>query len=192
MSSGLRQRGFTFAELMIVVALLAVLAKLAAPPMAQFIQSSQLNAAANQFHADLQVARREAIKRNNRVLVCPRASATATTCLTTITATTNWGANGWLVCYDYDQDGACDTAPSDGSNPNPIRIHSALDSTLTITGVAAKIRFNANGTQGDGSSAPKYCTQGTWTGTKVYKGEITQSGHIALAKPPDGTQPTCS
>ena len=130
-------------ELMITVAIAGILSAIAGPGMLDFIRGNRLSTAARQLDADLLVARREAIKRNNRVLVCPVGSV-ADKCGS---GTTAW-AQGWLVCYDADQSGDCDDATT--GNPNPIRRHGAIEATLTLTGPAGVVRFNANGTQGRG------------------------------------------
>ena len=101
-------------ELMVVVAIAGILAAMAAPAMMEFIRANRLSAIARQLDADLLLARREAIKRNTRVLVCP-VGTTAGKCGS---GTTAW-AQGWLVCYDADQSGDCDDTAT--ANPNPIR-----------------------------------------------------------------------
>jgi len=166
--------GFTVIELMITVVLVAVLAAIAAPSLTQFIRSSKLGSAANQFQADLQLARREAIRRNAPVLVCPVGS-TAGKCANTFT---NWAA-GWYVCYDADLDGVCDDTSS--TDPNPIVVRQAIDPGLTFVGPTAIVRFNANGTaSGDAS----FSVSSSWSGhTRTYTGTVAASGNITLAKP---------
>jgi type II secretory pathway pseudopilin PulG len=189
--------GFTLTDLMITMVVMAVLAALAAPSMVQFIRSSRLNAAANQFQADIQVARREAIRRNGRVLMCPVVSGT---CPSTSGAwsSANW-ASGWLVCYDTGPtDAACDTTVS--TDPNPIRVHGAVDSTITVAAVTASsgtctttaspltsaLYFNPNGSQGDQASPVTYyfLVKGTWTGSQSYCATIAGTGNIQFVTKP--------
>ena len=170
-----RARGFTMLELMITVALAGILSAIAGPGMLDFIRSNRLSTAARQLDADLLVARREAIKRNNRVLVCPVGNV-AGKCGS---GTTAW-AQGWLVCYDVDQSGDCDDATA--GNPNPIRRHGPLEATLTLTGPAGAARFNANGTQGAaGAGSLTFTTRGTWSGSKSYIGTVTATGNVSFA-----------
>lgn len=139
------KRGFTLIELMVIVAVVAVLATVGLPSFSQFIQEMRLASTANDLHSDLLLARSESIRRNSRVLLCPRASTTSARCATTPAADT-W-MNGWLVCYDADSDGACD-APT-GTDPNPVRVRSGPSSPLKLTGPAASLTFfpvgNASG-----------------------------------------------
>jgi len=168
-------RGFTMLELMIVMALIAIMLAIATPGMLNFIRVNRMSTAARQVDADVLLARREAIKRNQRVLVCPVGSV-ANKCGS---GTTTW-ANGWLVCYDVDQDGDCDDTAT--GNPNPIRKHSALDTTLTLTGPAGVLRFNANGTQGAaGAASITFTTRGTWSGSTSYVETISATGNVSIA-----------
>jgi len=175
MRSGHRARGFTMLELMIVVAIAGILAGIAAPGMMDFIRSNRLSTTARQLDADLLLARREAIKRNTRVLVCPVGSV-AGKCGS---GTAAW-AQGWLVCYDADASGDCDDTVA--TNPNPIRRHGAIEPSLTLTGPAGVARFNANGTQGaSGAGALTFTTKGKWTGSKSYVETVSATGNVATA-----------
>lgn len=70
-------RGFTAVELMVTVAVIAIVAALAAPNFNSMIQSSRLTAGANDLVAALQLARMEAIRSNGRVDVCPSTDGAA-------------------------------------------------------------------------------------------------------------------
>lgn len=65
--------GFTLVELMITIAVLAVLAALAAPSFAGLIERNRLAGAANEVVSALQTARMEAIRRGSSVVLCPSA-----------------------------------------------------------------------------------------------------------------------
>lgn len=71
-------RGFTAVELVVTVAIVAILAALAVPSFNSMILGSRLTAGANDLVAALQLARMEAIRLNARVDVCP--STDGTTC----------------------------------------------------------------------------------------------------------------
>ena len=162
-------------ELMVVVAIAGILAAMAAPAMMDVIRANRLSATARQLEADLLLARREAIKRNTRVLVCP-VGTTAGKCGS---GTTAW-ALGWLVCYDADQSGDCDDTAT--NNPNPIRSHGVIEPTLTLTGPAGVGRFNANGTQGAaGAGALTFTTKGTWSGSKTFVESVSATGNVSMA-----------
>jgi type IV fimbrial biogenesis protein FimT len=69
-----RQRGLTLIELMVVMALLAIVAAIAAPGMRSFAAGIRVKSLANELTADLLVARSEALKRNTSVTVTPNGS----------------------------------------------------------------------------------------------------------------------
>lgn len=65
-----RAAGFTVIELMITVALLAILTALALPSFRSFIQNNRLASQANEIVAASQLARSEALKRGVNVAIC--------------------------------------------------------------------------------------------------------------------------
>ena len=134
-----KTRGFTAVELMVVVAIIAILAALAAPNMAQFLASRRVEDAAQRIGADLAFARNEAVKRNAPVLLCAGVSGG---CAAAPTAAA-W-ALGWRACYDLNADGACDATAA--ADPNPMRAQSAAARNVTFTGPLSRLRFNADGT----------------------------------------------
>jgi type IV fimbrial biogenesis protein FimT len=96
-----RQSGFTLLELMIVLAVAAILVSIAIPNMRTFIQDGRLTSQANDFVTDINVARSHAIHRPATVVICP--SATGAACLP---LGSNW-EGGRLIFVDGDGDSTC-------------------------------------------------------------------------------------
>lgn len=75
-----RHRGFSLTEMVITVAVLAILAAIAAPSFQETIQKRRVIGAAEELAANLQYARSEAIKGNRSVVVNFTADGTDTWC----------------------------------------------------------------------------------------------------------------
>ena len=71
-------RGFTLIEMMVTIAVMAMLLMIAVPSFRNASLSSQLRSAANDFIASSNLARSEAIKRGSAVTLC--VSADGSTC----------------------------------------------------------------------------------------------------------------
>ncbi len=71
-------RGFTLLELMVTVAILAIVSAIAVPSFAGLINRDRLTSQANELVATMQYARSEAVRINGQVQLCP--STNGTTC----------------------------------------------------------------------------------------------------------------
>ena len=100
------QRGFTLLELMVTLAVAAVLAALAAPSFQSAIATSRLKAQANDIVGAIAMARSEAIRRGTRVTICK--SGNQTSCATT----GNW-EQGWISFIDTTRDATATAATVD-------------------------------------------------------------------------------
>lgn len=85
--------GYTLIELMVSIAILAVILGIAVPSFTDATLGSRLTSFANELAASTHQARAEAIKRNRRVELCVSANpdAASPTC-----ASGNW-AQGWII-----------------------------------------------------------------------------------------------
>jgi len=75
-----KQKGFTLIEIMIVVAVLAIIATIAVPGMGNLLQSNKLRGATGQFFADIQFARSESIKQNSNISISVTSNGSTTWC----------------------------------------------------------------------------------------------------------------
>jgi type IV fimbrial biogenesis protein FimT len=138
------QCGFTMIELMIVLAVTGVLMAIAMPDFARATRSIQLSHQAKEMAGAIKLARAEAIRRGQTVVMC-RSNATQTNC-NTGSPTSDW-SNGWLIYVDVNNNATYDptmvpstlVAVKSSTNGN-IEIIAA-----SLSPIANRISFNAAG-----------------------------------------------
>lgn len=99
--------GFTLIELMITLALAAVLLGFALPEMRGVVKNTRIKTETSEIAAAMSVGRSEAIKNRATVVVCAR-QTNADPAVNTCSSGTSW-ASGWLAFVDADDDGALDS-----------------------------------------------------------------------------------
>lgn len=97
-----RYHGFTLIELVVTVAVLAIIVAMAAPSFTSMINSNRLATNTNELVASVQLAKMESLRRGMRVGVCE--SSNGTTC----TDGDNWAQ--WITIADIDRDDDLDAA----------------------------------------------------------------------------------
>jgi type IV fimbrial biogenesis protein FimT len=88
-----RQSGFTLLELMITLAVAAILTAMAFPGMRDFLKRNQVVGVSNSIQSDLQLARGEAAARRQYVSICPLSTAGSAAC----SSSAKSYDSGWLV-----------------------------------------------------------------------------------------------
>jgi type IV fimbrial biogenesis protein FimT len=132
-----RHRGFTLAEIMVVIAIVAMLAAVAAPTLSSLIASQRVKSAAGDLFAALMRARSESVKRNVDISVTP------------VTAS-EWH-QGWSMPHPTVAGSVLDS-------------HAAIRD-VTITGPAAAVIYQSNGRL-RGATQPQFEVSGSDTSQK--------------------------
>ena len=126
-----RSKGFTLVELMITIAVLAILTAIAYPSFQSTIRSNRMATTANELIAALSLARSEAIRGTRGGAVC--ASKDGTAC-----DGASW-AEGWMVWNDANGNGAYD------KDEPVLRYAEARPQMKGASGEALSIAFDPRG-----------------------------------------------
>lgn len=116
-TTSLNQRGFTLVELMVTIAVIAVVLAIGVPGIAQLKRNNEITTATKGLSAALNFARAEAVRRGDDVMINPRSG--------------DW-AKGWTV------------NSSEAGNP-VLRAFDAPPPSSTITASLSPVTFEALG-----------------------------------------------
>jgi type IV fimbrial biogenesis protein FimT len=146
----LRESGFTLVELMVTVALMAIVLTVGVPSFSELIRSNRLTTQANEILGALALARSEAVKR------------AAPVSITTASGDSNWKA-GWTV------------AVAGGAD---LRVYSAQKGSHTLASDDGYSSFQYD-SQGfiDNGGTLSLCTGSGETGRQIV---ISPSGHARV------------
>jgi type IV fimbrial biogenesis protein FimT len=165
-----RARGFTLLEALGVLAVVGVLVALAAPALSGMRARHQLQAQAEGLLDSLVLARSEALRRQQRVTLCPRTRDNF------CDASAPW-QNGWLVFVDPN-----DNAQREADEPL-IEVHGDVPPTVRM-GVTSTVKgYFSYGSEGRSQSTGGAFMAGTWRFCAVSASDGWQVVSNALGKP---------
>lgn len=161
-------------EMLVTIALLALLISLAIPTMGETLRSWRRDSATRSIMTSLQLARTESIKSSRQVVVCPSSNGTA--CV----AANEW-RNGWLVFVD---DGA--GTPSNANNQvlnlneRILQVVTAPGgiASMTTSGGVQLMQFLPNGLMVTTATTLTVTPTGATTSTKVDKIGVSRVGRV--------------
>jgi type IV fimbrial biogenesis protein FimT len=131
-----KYRGFTLIELMITLAIAAILLTVGIPSFNEVIKNSRLSTQVNSLVTALSLGRSEAVKRGQSVTICK--SANGTSCVVEVGS---WSSSddGWIVFVDTNSDGVVDAGEL------LLRVFSKLKSGNTLKYSRIRVTYNGQG-----------------------------------------------
>lgn len=135
-----RPNGFTLIEMLVVVAIAAILASLAVPSFRTMLVKRSTQSAADTLVSDMRYARTQALQRSTRVVMCSLAINSTSACSGT---TASW-ANGWLIFVDKNNDDIVNGSDEILRVQQPVANIASIQSA-PVNSDHPQFRFEANG-----------------------------------------------
>lgn len=176
----MKYHGFTLIELMVTLAIAAIVLTIGVPSFQSVIRNNQLTTRINSLVGAINLARSEAIKRDatdaataprpRRVAICAKAAST-NTCVSA-GGKTDW-SNGWMVFLSYNASDLNITTP----NTDILRIYDAIPSGYTLKAASNFVAYDNTGTSrtlnSPSSNASNVAFALCYGSTTTYSRELT-------------------
>lgn len=176
--------GFTLIELMVTLAVLAVIIAITTPLFAGVINSNRLTSNANELVAALQIARTESIRNNARAVLCE--SDNGSSC------TGNAAWRGWIVSVDSNRNGIVES--SEILKVGRVEAPTQMLPSSNITN--SRVVFRADGMAYDGNNnllqaVIRVCLPVTNPPINVRDLNIAAGSRVAIKRATAGTGGAC-
>lgn len=156
--------GFTLLELMVTIAIAAILLTIALPSFQGALRSNRVATASNEVLASLSLARTEAIRGIGPAGVCP--SVNGTSC----TVSTDWAA-GWTVWRE-------DPVAGGGAPVRSVVRYVQPKQRTTVTGPNAGVEFNTQGRAQSGAAQIGVIPSDAATPARCIRIGVTGQAHV--------------
>ncbi|RRH88176.1 prepilin-type N-terminal cleavage/methylation domain-containing protein [Variovorax beijingensis] len=190
MSITMRQRGFTLVELIVTIAVLALILFAVMPSIGTWLENTRIRNVADSLQNGLQLARGEAVRRNQNVSLwlvsLDDPAVLSDDCSLS-------GASGaWIVSVNSPI-GHCADAPSTTSSPMIVTGRPVGDTggRVTVAAVQAadgstegtSVTFNGFGRIANSDAIGQIDVTGTTAGTRALRIVVSPSGSVRMCEP---------
>ena len=148
-SRQMRSTGFTLVELMVTIAVLAIVAALGAPSLQRFMLQRAVASHVDAFASAVRLTRSEALKRGSPVTMCMSTTTDEEKPSCADAASKGWHS-GWLIFVDRDDVGTVD------DSDEILRVQQPFSSSGGITSTKRYVTFQANGISFNGAATATF------------------------------------
>lgn len=138
-----RYSGFTLIEVMITIAVFAILTAIAAPSFSNVIKQSNISASANTIYTEFLFLRGEALKQHREIYLCHTTNGSQCSG-SSITGDANWDS-GYLA-FSRSKTSNANTWPDTDNGDTLLLVNQAFGDTSLSSNLGKLIRIQANGT----------------------------------------------
>lgn len=163
-------RGFTLVELMVAIAITAIILTLGVPSFRTMLQNNRSLALSNPFISALNFAKTEAIRRATFISFCAAANSSLNAC----GSASAW-PNGWIVFIDVNNNGVIDSPATE-----ILQVYDASSYQGAITASNGRVTFSNIGSVSVGNGTYTLKANGC-TGNNARIITVTTGGMIRSA-----------